>query len=243
MWKHVLLTDGTGLLWCPWWCRNTCHCLNYTCWHGHYTYRLQKRHTETQFAVCCAPLSLKCQLSSITYADSCPHWSGHHSNRICSSHSAFQWWDLHISHKYSHWHMHCGHYTGMLWKTREMTDVRTSTITKVSIEKKKVSPCVRVCVWTLISIPGHWIKDQLYLFSWGHQLTFNKAWGAGTREGLEDEGAWRRVWIGPRYEPSMHCPRPVLLGSVHHPQPGWSKHCEHVRYPEQFSAVGTHMHR
>lgn len=153
--EHVLLTDGSGLLWCPWWYRNTCHCLNYTCWHGHYTYRLQKRHTETQFAVCCAPLSLKCQLPSITYADSCPHWWGHHSNRICSSHSACQWWDLHISHKYSHWHMHCGHYIGMLWGKRGDDRCEKQHNHKWFYRKERWH---HVCVF--VATCGHW---YLYL--------------------------------------------------------------------------------
>lgn len=38
----------------------------------------------------------------------------------------------------------------------------------------------------------------------------------------------------PREDPSMQCPLPVLLGSLHHPHPGCSKHCPQVLNPEQF---------
>lgn len=44
-------------------------------------------------------------------------------------------------------------------------------------------------------------------------------------------------FIGPLDDPSKHWPFPVLLGSLHHPQPGCSKHCPQVLSPEQFWAV------
>lgn len=86
------------------------------------------------------------------------------------------------------------------------------------------------------SLPGQWMKDQLYLASLGHMLALRAGWGLAGRPGRV-EGAGTEVWKGPRYEPSMHWPLPVLLGSVHQPQPGWSRHWPHVLYPEQFSAA------
>lgn len=86
------------------------------------------------------------------------------------------------------------------------------------------------------SLPGQWMKDQLYLASLGHMLALRAGWGLAGRPGRVD-GAGTEVWKGPRYEPSMHWPLPVLLGSVHQPQPGWSRQWPHVLYPEQFSAA------
>lgn len=79
-----------------------------------------------------------------------------------------------------------------------------------------------------MKLPGQWMKDQLYLASPGHMLAFRAGCGAAGRPGRV-EGAGTAVWKGPRYEPSMHWPRPVSLGSVHHPQPGWSRQWPHVR--------------
>ncbi|TNN27872.1 hypothetical protein EYF80_061981 [Liparis tanakae] len=46
------------------------------------------------------------------------------------------------------------------------------------------------------------------------------------------------LFMGPRYEPSVQRPFPVLLGSPHQPHSGCSRHWEHVRRPEQFWAGG-----
>lgn len=87
--------------------------------------------------------------------------------------------------------------------------------------------------------PGQWMKDQLYLASplLGHILVLRAGWLAAAGTPGWVDGAGTAVWKGPRYEPSMHWPLPVLDGSVHQPQPGWSRHWAHVRYPEQFSAA------
>ena len=58
------------------------------------------------------------------------------------------------------------------------------------------------------------MKDQLYLLSRGHiEALMIGGSGRVRPEGVGlEEGAGRRVCIGPRYEPSMHWPFPVLLG-------------------------------
>lgn len=54
-WATVIkLTGGSDLLWCPWWCKSTCHCWGCTCRRDHYICRLKKRHntrTVTQLRV------------------------------------------------------------------------------------------------------------------------------------------------------------------------------------------------
>lgn len=80
---------------------------------------------------------------------------------------------------------------------------------------------------TLWVPPGQWMKDQLNLASLGHMLALRAGGGLAGWPG-ELEGAGTAVWKGPRYEPSMHCPLPMLLGSVHQPQPGWSRHWPQV---------------
>lgn len=72
--------------------------------------------------------------------------------------------------------------------------------------------------------PGHWMKAHSKPFSFGQSPV------SSTMSRLCLEG----LFMGPRYEPSMHCPRPVLLGSPHQPQSGCSRHRPHVRKPEQF---------
>lgn len=77
--------------------------------------------------------------------------------------------------------------------------------------------------------PGHWMKAHSKPRSFG-QSPVSRTMSWLCLEGL---------FMGPRYEPSMHCPRPVLLGSPHQPQSGCSKHWPHVRKPEQFWAEMT----
>ncbi len=77
--------------------------------------------------------------------------------------------------------------------------------------------------------PGHWMKAHSKPRSFGQSPV------SSTMSWLCLEG----LFMGPRYEPSTHCPRPVLLGSPHQPQSGCSRHRPHVRKPEQFWAEMT----
>lgn len=90
----------------------------------------------------------------------------------------------------------------------------------------------QVCVWLFECLwlsPGHWMKAHSKPRSFG-QSPVSRTMSWICLDGL---------FMGPRYEPSMHCPRPVLLGSPHQPQSGCSKHRPHVRKPEQFWAGMT----